>query len=110
MPYLLQDHVSSYGPQQLVSLQPNAVATAELFALTAGIKLENASDCLSRLAGERNSLKVLRHVTQPELERFLTEKQTSRILASIELGKRIYGSQPVPQTIDSPEAAAAALS
>ena len=111
MPYLVNDCAASpYCPQQRVQLQPNAVATAELLSLLAQIKLETACSCLTNLAGRRDPLEVLRSITSIELAYVLTEKEAARLLAAIELGRRIFGSQPVPKTINEPKDAADAFS
>jgi len=99
MPYLLHDcGTSTIWSQQRVLSQPSAVTTAELFSVVANIELENALARLTHLAGRRDTLEVLRHATQIELQRLpMTEKQTTRVLAAVELGRRMFASQPPPQ-------------
>ncbi len=111
MPYLLHDcGASTFCPHERVHLQPSAVATVELLSLLAHIKLETACSCLTELAGRRDPLEVLRSTTSAQLQNFLTEKQAARVLAAVELGRRIFASQPVPKTINEPKDAADAFS
>lgn len=112
MPYLLHDcGASTLWSQQRVLSQPNAVVTTELFSLVADIKLEIAVDRLTKLAGRRDFLEVLRHTNNAELQQLpMTGKQAARVLAAVELGRRIFASQPVPKTINEPKDAADALS
>lgn len=111
MPYLVNDCAASpYCPQQRVQLQPNAVATAELLSLLAQIKLETACSCLTNLAGRRDPLEVLRSTTSVQLQNILTEKQATRVLAAVELGRRMFAAtSTVPHIIKTPNDAAAAL-
>ena len=110
MPYLLCDSTSSSWKERL-SLQPNATTTVELFSSIADIKLDMAQDCLNKLAGGRNVLIALRHINKSELQKIcFTEKRVARILSTIELGRRVFSSYPIPKTINSPKDAAEALS
>lgn len=111
MPYLLRDCGASTWPYERVQLQPNAVSTAELFGLVAQVKPETACSYLTKLAGRRDPLQVLRHTSKLELQQLpMTEKQAARILAAVELGRRIFGSQSVAKKICDPNDAANALS
>lgn len=112
MPYLLNDcGASTLWPHERVQLQPNGVATAELFSLIAQIKLETACSSLTKLAGRRDTLAVLQHTSKAELQQLsMTEKQTTRVLAAVELGRRMFATQPVPKIIFGPKDAADALS
>ncbi len=111
MPYLLRDSASTLWHQQRVCLQPNATTNAELLSLVADIKLDVAQDCLSKLAGSRDTLEALRNASITQLQLLpLTEKRAARILSAVELGKRMFSSHPVPKTINEPKDAADAFS
>ncbi len=113
MPYFLHDRDTPYNQwhQQRVLTQPNASTTAELFALVTMTDVEQAQVLLTRLAKRRNPLDALRQTNQHELQKLpLTPKRAARALAAIELGKRLYTAADTPKVIDSPAAAAMALS
>lgn len=113
MPYLLHDDSVPYNQwhQQRVLTHASASATAELFALIAMIDVESAQTLLMRLAGGRNPLDALRQTNSHELQKLsLTPKRAGRVIAAIELGRRLYAASISPQVIDSPAAAAAVLS
>lgn len=112
MPYLLHDcGASTLWSGERVQLHPSAVTNTELFGLVADIKLEIAVERLTKLAGSRNFLEVLRHTSNSQLQQLpMAEKQAARVLAAVELGRRMFGSQPVPKTINEPKDAADAFS
>lgn len=107
--------------ERLMAHGPKVLATAELIAILLGTgqgpgKLSAVGlgqYILSELGKhQRDPLAVLREVTPAELMQIpgIGPAKATTILAAIELGKRAFQSRPEGATIDSPLAAAAALS
>ncbi|MBW4560542.1 MAG: DNA repair protein RadC [Mojavia pulchra JT2-VF2] len=107
--------------ERLMTHGPKVLATAELIAILLGTgqgpgKLSAVGlgqYILSELGKhERDPLIVLREVTPAELMQIpgIGPAKATTILAAIELGKRAFQSRPDGTPIDSPVAAAAALS
>jgi DNA repair protein RadC len=108
--------------ERLMNYGPRILATAELIAILLGTgqgagKLSAVGlgqYILSELGQhERDPLAVLREITVPELTLIdgIGPAKATAILAAVELGKRTFQSRPGDRTpIDSPAAAAAALS
>lgn len=108
--------------ERLIAQGPKNLATAELIAILLGTgqgpgKLSAVGlgqYILQQLSQhQRDSLEVLRDVSPQELMKIpgVGPAKATTILAAIELGKRAFQSKPSERTvIDSPEAAAAALS
>ncbi|OUL22978.1 DNA repair protein RadC [Nostoc sp. 106C] len=107
--------------ERLMAHGPKVLATAELIAILLGTgqgpgKLSAVGlgqYILSELSKhQRDPLAVLREVTPAELMQIpgIGPAKATTILAAIELGKRAFQSRPDGVTIDSPLAAAAALS
>jgi len=107
--------------ERLMTHGPNILATAELIAILLGTgqgpgKLSAVGlgqYILSELGKhQRDPLIVLREVTPAELMQIpgIGPAKATTILAAIELGKRAFQSRPDGTPIDSPGAAAAALS
>jgi hypothetical protein len=112
MPYLLHDHHIPYNQwhQQRVLTQPNASTAAELLALVTMTDVAYAQALLTRLAGNRNPLDALRQTNQHELQKLcLTPKRAGRVIAALELGKRLYTASSAPKVIDNPGTAAEML-
>ncbi|MBD2338242.1 DNA repair protein RadC [Calothrix sp. FACHB-156] len=107
--------------ERLMAHGPKVLATAELIAILLGTgqgpgKLSAVGlgqYILSELGKhQRDPLAVLREVTPAELMQIpgVGPAKATTILAAIELGKRAFQIRPEGETIDSPLAAAAALS
>ncbi|BAY34663.1 DNA repair protein RadC [Tolypothrix tenuis PCC 7101] len=107
--------------ERLMAHGPKVLATAELIAILLGTgqgpgKLSAVGlgqYILSELGKhQRDPLAVLREVTPAELMQIpgVGPAKATTILAAIELGKRAFQTRPEGETIDSPLAAAAALS
>ncbi|OUL36562.1 hypothetical protein BV372_06960 [Nostoc sp. T09] len=107
--------------ERLMAHGPKVLATAELIAILLGTgqgpgKLSAVGlgqYILSELSKhQRDPLAVLREVTPAELMQIpgIGPAKATTILAAIELGKRAFQSRPDGTPIDSPLAAAAALS
>ena len=111
MPYLVHDcGASTLCSQQRTPSQSHATATRELVGLVASVKPEIAQERFNKIAGRRDPLEVLRNITRAELELSMTSNQAVRLLAAVELGRLVFGSQPVPKTITEPKEAADAFS
>ena len=108
--------------ERLMANGPKILATAELIAILLGTgqgpgKLSAVGlgqHLLQELSKhQRDPLAVLREVSVQELMQIpgIGPAKATTILAAIELGKRAFQSRPLDRTpIDSPAAAAAALS
>lgn len=111
MPYLVHDcGASTLCSQQRAPSQSHATATRELVGLVASVKPEIAQERFNKIAGRRDPLEVLRNITRAELELSMTSNQAVRVLAAVELGRLVFGSQPLPKTITEPKEAADAFS
>ncbi|NJL09988.1 MAG: DNA repair protein RadC, partial [Calothrix sp. SM1_7_51] len=124
MTYCLRiaDMASSERPRErLMSCGPRLLATSELIAILLGTgqghgKLSAVGlgqYILHELAKyERDPLAVLRDVTVSELTQIhgIGPAKATTILAAVELGKRAFQTRPGGPPMDSPPAAAAALS
>ena len=108
--------------ERLLSLGPKHLATAELIAILLGTgqgpgKLSAVGlgqYILQQLSQhQRDPLDVMRDVSAQELMKIpgVGPAKATAILAAVELGKRAFQARPLERTpIDSPAAAAAALS
>ncbi|MEM0981128.1 MAG: DNA repair protein RadC [Cyanobacteria bacterium P01_H01_bin.58] len=87
-------------------------AIAELVATICSIPVEKAEICIDAVCGQSDLLQSeavwnrLRAISAFELQRMggLTEKQSAKLKAALELGRRAYTVNPtLPATINSPE-------
>ncbi len=119
----IADMPTSERPRErLMSHGPRILATAELIAILLGtgqgagkLSAVGLGQYILNELGlhERDPLAVLREITVPELTLIhgIGPAKATTILAAVELGKRTFQSRPGDRTpIDSPAAAAAALS
>lgn len=96
MPYVKDSH----GSYCQLSLQPNAVTDNDLLSLVAGISSDRAQDLFKHLKDySSNPLAGLRHSNLEQLRNHLTLNQSLRVLAAIELGRRIFVTQPIAEQI-----------
>ena len=114
--------VSERPRERLIAQGPKNLATAELIAILLGTgqgqgklsALGLGQYILQKLSEhQRDPLEVLRDISVPELTQIhgIGPAKATTILAAVELGKRVFQSRPPERTeIDSPAAAAAALS
>lgn len=100
-----------------IAVAPSACATAELLAAIANIDLNLAQQvlvkCQQAELDEGSHLYArIGRLTAANLKAIkgMTPKRIERILAAIELGKRIQFAAPRPTIIDSPDDAYGALS
>lgn len=108
--------------ERLLTYGPKSLATAELIAILLGtgqgsgkLSAVGLGQHILQKLGEhqRDPLEVLRDINPQELMQIhgVGPAKATSILAAIELGKRTFYSRPPErQEIDSPDAAAAALS
>jgi DNA repair protein RadC len=114
--------VSERPRERLIAQGPKNLATAELIAILLGTgqgqgklsALGLGQYILQKLSEhQRDPLEVLRDISVQELTQIhgIGPAKATTILAAVELGKRVFQSRPPERTeIDSPAAAAAALS
>lgn len=114
--------VSERPRERLIAQGPKNLATAELIAILLGTgqgqgklsALGLGQYILQKLSEhQRDPLEVLRDISVQELTQIhgIGTAKATTILAAIELGKRVFQSRPPERKeIDSPAAAAAALS
>jgi DNA repair protein RadC len=114
--------VSERPRERLIAQGPKNLATAELIAILLGTgqgqgklsALGLGQYILQKLSEhQRDPLEVLRDISVQELTQIhgIGPAKATTILAAVELGKRVFQSRPPERKeIDSPAAAAAALS
>ena len=99
--------VADSSPEQWTTQRsltvPSAMALGELIHQICTISIEKAY----RIAQAVNQFK---DVSAPELERAgLTQKQAAKLLAAIELGKRVFTASPRTEVITDPQSSASLL-
>ncbi|MGB8701772.1 MAG: DNA repair protein RadC [Thermosynechococcaceae cyanobacterium] len=89
--------------------EPDSMAIAELIQQICSITLNKAQDIVDRICPTSNWA-TLKSFSPNELQSAgLTQKQTARLLAALEFGKRAMTLQPRTDKISDPESAAAFL-
>jgi DNA repair protein RadC len=99
--------VADSSPEQWTTQRsltvPSAMALGELIHQICTISTDKAH----RIAQAINQFK---DASAPELERAgLTQKQAAKLLAAIELGKRVFTTSPRPELITDPQSSASLL-
>jgi DNA repair protein RadC len=99
------DHSPSrQWPQQRCLYEPNSAALAELITVATGTSLKKAQVVVQTC---RERMRDLNGTDLTQLG--LSEAQAAKLIAAIELGKRVYTPKPAGQALKDSESAAIAL-
>jgi DNA repair protein RadC len=94
-------------PMQRSLMEPSSMAIAEMIQQICSIELIKAQRVVEQVCRKSSGFKG---VSVTELRSAgLTQKQTARLLAALEFGKRALTMQPRSETLSDPESASAAL-
>jgi DNA repair protein RadC len=93
---------------------PNTAAPIELIAIIAGIDLVTAQRLIDAIAAPANLFAPeqvwgrFRHITSSQLQQVkgISQKRAARVLAALELGKRVCAAPPLLPMVDDPSIAA----
>lgn len=98
-----------HWPEQRCLFEPASMAIAELIQQICSIDLSKAQAVVDSVCSSSNWA-LLRGVSAVELQNAgLTQKQTVKLLAALEMGKRAYTTKAVKDNISNSEKAAIAL-
>jgi DNA repair protein RadC len=114
MLFTVADSTPTEWAQYRTSQLPDTAAPIELIAIIAGVNLETAQRLVDAIACPANLLAPeqvwgrFRHITSSQLQQVkgISEKRSARILAALELGKRVCAAPPVLSVVDDPTIAA----
>jgi DNA repair protein RadC len=114
MLFTVADSTPAEWAQYRTSQLPNTAAPIELIAIIAGIDLDTAQRLIDAIASPANLFTPeqvwgrFRHVTSSQLQQVkgISQKRSARILAALELGKRVCAAPPILPMVDDPAVAA----
>ena len=94
--------------QERIAIQPNAASLAEIVATLITMKVSQVEKILKQAEEiESDPINVvLNHCKLREL----SNNKINKLIAAVELGRRLYAARPLPKQIGSPQEAADALS
>jgi DNA repair protein RadC len=117
MLFTVADSTPAEWAQYRTSQLPQTAAPIELIAIIAGIDLETAQRLVDSIACPANLFTHeqiwgrFRHITSSQLQQVkgISQKRAARILAALELGKRVCAAPPILPMVDDPGVAASLL-